>query len=457
MKETYYINNQQKETESWSENTFDLNAAKINLKVIGVGGAGNNAIQLMQSDQYKNVDFLVANTDAQALALNSCKKQIPLGKNSRGLGAGSDPEVGKKSAAESIRDIEECIKGADVIIIAAGFGGGTGTGATPIIAEAARNAGALTIAIITTPFSYEGKKRNRIAQEGIEALKSKVDSYIVISNDKLADKFSEVPVDDAFVYSNKYLKNIILTIHDILYRIGKINIDYADVRKILNDAGLTVVGLGKASGKERAIKAVDKAFQNNLYKYDINGAQRFLINIQYDKNATINEIRTAISRVNEILAKNTDVEDDIIIGQERIDSEEDIFKVSIIAGKVNENQIPNDLDLVQNLINENNIEKTVSSQIIETITNKIEVDTINSTIEKNNEENIKNTFDFEFEKSENYYPKKETNISSNNENPSNYNTQEINDMILINNDENEDDVNEKKSKSELDIDSWFRI
>ncbi|MEE3928055.1 cell division protein FtsZ [Mycoplasmopsis ciconiae] len=328
------------------------NSANINLKVIGVGGAGNNAIAMLESNKFQNVEFIVANTDAQALFTNKCKNQIALGKESRGLGAGSDPQIGAKRAQESLRDVEEKIKGADVVIIAAGFGGGTGTGASPIIAEAAKNAGALTIAIVTTPFLIEGKKRTKAALEGIERLKTKVDSYIVVSNEKLLDNYGDVPVEDTFLYSNLYLKNIIVAIHDVLYRVGKINIDYADVRKVLDNAGLTLVGLGKASGKDRAVKAVQKAFDNNLYSTEITGAERFLINIQYDKTATLNEVRMAINKVNEILNKDPDVEDEIIIGQETLDTEEDIFQVSIIAGKVIEKKAKKENPVIQELNNE---------------------------------------------------------------------------------------------------------
>lgn len=322
--------------------TVDQNSAKISLKVIGVGGAGNNAVQLMINNLAQNendinyVDFIVANTDAQALASNSCKNQIALGKETRGLGAGADPEIGEKRARESLRDIEAKLAGTDVVIIAAGFGGGTGTGAAPVIAEAARNSGALTIAIVTTPFLIEGKKRTRIALEGIEKLKTKVDSYIIVSNEKLLEYFGDVPVDDAFQYSNVNLKNIIFAIHDILYRVGRVNIDYADVRKVLDNCGLTLVGIGQASGKDRAVKAVTKAFENHLYSAEISGAEKFLINFQFDKSTSFREIQAAINKVSEILNKDTESEDEIIIGQETLDGVEDIFKVSVIAGNVYE-------------------------------------------------------------------------------------------------------------------------
>lgn len=354
------------------EQLINENTAKIKLKVIGIGGAGNNAVQMMELEKYPSVEFIVANTDAQALAKNKCPNKLALGKESRGLGAGSDPEVGQARAKESSRKIEEKLKDADVVIITAGLGGGTGTGAAPVVAEIARNNGALTIAIVTTPFSTEGRKRTRIAKEGIEKLKEKVDSYIVLSNERLLQQYGDVPIDDAYTKSNVYLKNIINTIHDILYRIGTINIDFADMRRILEKSGLTLIGLGQASGKNRATKAVEKAFQNNLYSTEICGAERFLINIQYDKSATLNEIKTAVDEVNKFLNTNSSIdEDDIIIGQERIEGETDLFKVSVIAGRVIErkdieaNKIAtnvieepknNEVDIINNLNSENEAE-----------------------------------------------------------------------------------------------------
>ncbi|WP_156954238.1 cell division protein FtsZ [Mycoplasma buteonis] len=321
--------------ESEQEAIFDKNTAKIVLKVIGVGGGGNNAIKMMLQDRFTNVEFIIANTDAQALATNDCSKKIPLGKEGRGLGAGSDPEVGARAARESADKIQEFLKGADVVVIAAGFGGGTGTGAAPIVAEIAKGNGALTIGIVTTPFTYEGTKRRKIAKQGIEELKKNVDSYIILSNDKLAKSFGDLPVEDTFKLSNISLKNIILSIHDILYRIGSINIDYADVRKILTNAGLTVVGIGQATGKDRAVKAVDKAFEQNLYENNIKTAKRILVNIQHDSKSTINEIQAAINRVHELLGENQDDDDyECIIGQEMVQTKDnsEIFKISIIAG-----------------------------------------------------------------------------------------------------------------------------
>ncbi|WP_025755495.1 cell division protein FtsZ [Mycoplasmopsis cricetuli] len=319
-----------------SEKLIDRNTAGIVLKVIGVGGAGNNAIQMMKKDHFKNVEFIVANTDAQALASNDCQNQIPLGRDNRGLGAGSDPEVGAKAARDSLGEIESKLKGADVVIIAAGFGGGTGTGAVPIIAESAKASGALTLAIVTTPFLFEGPKRRRHAKEGIAKLSKHVDSYIVLSNDKLAKNYGEIPIEDTFELSNISLKNIILAIHDILYRIGRINIDYADVRKILVDSGITMVGIASATGKDRAEKAVEKAFDQNLYETVITKASKMLINIQHDRKTSLNEINRAITRAHEIFKGSYDADDEdfeVISGYELVDTKDnsEFFKVSIIV------------------------------------------------------------------------------------------------------------------------------
>ncbi|ADE19719.1 cell division protein FtsZ [Mycoplasma crocodyli] len=315
----------------------EINAAQIVLKVVGVGGAGNNAIQFMNKDAYPNIDFIVANTDAQALANNNCQKKISLGsKENRGLGAGSVPEVGRKRAIESAREIEDHLKGADIVILTAGFGGGTGSGATPVIAQIAKNLGALTIAVVTTPSEYEGRKRNKVAIAELEALKSAVDSYIVVSNEKLEEIYGDFPIEDAYKVSNQNLKNIIIAIHDIIYRTGIINIDYADVRKILDNSGLTVVGLGSASGKDKAIRAVQKAFANNLYTYDVKGASRFLVNIQHDKKVTRKDISLAIKEVYKHLGVDEDDDNiEIISGHESLQEIEDIFKVSIVASGIN--------------------------------------------------------------------------------------------------------------------------
>lgn len=335
------MNYQNQNTSSISpEQTNHSDPSKVVLKVIGVGGAGNNAVQTMLSDRFTNVDFIVANTDAQALAGVNCEKKIKLGRDARGLGAGSDPKVGAIAARDVSQDILAELKGADIVIIAAGFGGGTGTGAAPVIAELAKSTGALTIGIITTPFSYEGSNRLKTAKLGLEELKNNVDAYMVLSNNKLFDLYGDLTVNDTWKIANISLKNIILALHDILYRCGDINIDFADTTKILKDAGLTVVGIGQATGKDRAIKAVDKAFEQHIYEHDIKTAKRVIINIQYDNKTTGREIHRAVNRIYEVLDQDpTDPDFECIVGQAAVETKDnaELFKVSIIAAAADEN------------------------------------------------------------------------------------------------------------------------
>ncbi|MFV8474485.1 cell division protein FtsZ [Mycoplasma sp. Z631] len=321
-------------------NEFNNNAASyktaISLKVIGVGGAGNNAVNMMYDENLPNVDFIVANTDLQSLEKSKCTHKVALGKENRGFGAGSDPKLGAKAVDESTAEVKEALKDADVVIITAGFGGGTGTGASPKIAQIAKESGALTIGLVTTPFVYEGKNRMLVAQNGIEQLKQAVDSYIVLSNEKLSDENPDVPFADSLKLSNITLKNIIMAIHDVLNRVGTINIDFADIKHTLKDSGLTIVGIGQAVGENRAEKAVKKAFETNLYEYDIKHASKLLINIQHDKLVTNKEIRNAVSSIHEILSGQDGFINDCKIGQEIVETEDNkqIFKVSIIASGV---------------------------------------------------------------------------------------------------------------------------
>ncbi|WLP85173.1 cell division protein FtsZ [Mycoplasma seminis] len=321
----------------------------ISLKVIGVGGAGNNAVNMMYDENLPNVDFIVANTDVQSLEKSKCTHTIALGKENRGFGAGSDPKLGSKAVDESTIEVKEALKDADVVIITAGFGGGTGTGASPKIAQIAKENGALTIGLVTTPFIYEGNKRMSVAQDGIKELKKYVDSYIVLSNEKLLDENPDVPFAESLKLSNITLKNIIFAIHDILNRVGTINIDFADIKHTLKDSGLTIVGIGQASGENRAEKAVKKAFESNLYEHDIKSASKLLINIQHDKMVTNKDIRKAVSAVHEILANEGGLIDDCKIGQEivELDNNAQFFKVSIIASGVDANTTPEIIETTQ--------------------------------------------------------------------------------------------------------------
>ncbi|SJZ64838.1 cell division protein FtsZ [Mycoplasmopsis verecunda] len=312
----------------------------ISLKVIGIGGAGNNAVNMMFDENLPNVDFIVANTDVQSLEKSKCTHKIALGKENRGFGAGSDPKLGAKAADESTSEIKEALKDSDVVILTAGFGGGTGTGATPKIAQLAKENGALTIGLVTTPFLYEGQNRMIVARNGIEELKRNVDAFIVLSNEKLSYENPDVPFAESLKLSNITLKNIIIAIHDILNRVGTINIDFADIKHTLKDSGLAIVGIGQASGENRAEKAVKKAFESNLYEHDIKSASKLLINIQHDKMVTNKDIKKAVSTVHEILSGSSEnLISDCKIGQEivELDNNTQFFKVSIIVSGVNAN------------------------------------------------------------------------------------------------------------------------
>ncbi|VEU59005.1 cell division protein FtsZ [Mycoplasmopsis gallinacea] len=329
------------------KNFNKVDANKLSLKVIGVGGGGNNAVGMTINENFPNVEFLVANTDFGALHKVNCNNKIHLGKDKRGLGAGSNPEVGRNAALESLEDITTKLDKADVIIIAASLGGGTGTGASPVIADAARKLGALTIAVVTTPFIYEGTRKMRVAKAGLNELKEKVDAYIVVSNEKLIEKFSSVPAEDLFKMANVSLKNIILAINDALYNTGTINIDFADVKRILSNGGLTAVGIGKGNGTDRAKKAVDKAFEQCLYENDITNANRVLINITHDSKTTQAEIRDAVNRVYEKFGTDPKAENnpfECIVGQQKVETQDktELFKVSIIATATSSENVAKD-------------------------------------------------------------------------------------------------------------------
>ncbi|QNM93714.1 cell division protein FtsZ [Mycoplasma sp. Pen4] len=352
------------------------NSTSINLKIIGVGGAGNNAVNMMYDEELLNVEFIVANTDVQALDKSVCINRLPLGKDNKGFGAGSNPEIGAQLANESTEDIKNSLNGADVVIITAGFGGGTGTGASPKIAQIAKESGALTIALVTTPFLYEGKKRTNVANTGIEELKKNVDSYIVLSNERLSEEHPDIPFAESLKLSNITLKNIIFAIHDILNRVGTINIDFADIKHTLTNAGLTIVGLGKATGENRATKAVKKAFEQNLYEHDIKSAKKLLINIQHDKSVTNKEIKSAIQAVHEYLAENgNEYIDDCKIGQEIMETENNaqFFQIAVIASGVSsEIQPENTIDNLESIAITNSQPETEPTIVQDEIISKLE-------------------------------------------------------------------------------------
>ncbi|MCX8117196.1 MAG: cell division protein FtsZ [Desulfobacterota bacterium] len=280
---------------------FDENqnmTAKV--KIIGVGGGGNNALNTMIASHLTGVEFIAANTDAQALAANLSPIKIQLGANlTKGLGAGANPEIGRKAALEDVDRIREILKGADMVFITAGLGGGTGTGGAPVIAEVAREVGALTVAIVTKPFHFEGKKRMKQAEEGLANLKMTADALITIPNQRLLSiSGKNMTLLEAFKKADEILYHAAKGISDIIVGHGIINLDFADVRSVMSETGLAMMGTGIASGENRALEAAQKAISSPLLEdISIEGARGLLINITGGENMTLSEINEATSLI----------------------------------------------------------------------------------------------------------------------------------------------------------------
>jgi cell division protein FtsZ len=274
------------------------NAAKI--KVIGVGGGGGNAVNMMIAYNLSGVDFIVANTDSQAMVASKAPIKIQLGADiTKGLGAGSDPEVGRRAAIESRDRLKDVLDGADMVFVTAGLGGGTGTGGAPIVAEIARDLGALTVAVVTKPFQFEGKKRWRQAEEGLAELKEVVDTLIVVPNQRLLSiSGRNMSLPDAFKKADDILYNGVKGISDLIMVPGLINLDFADVRKVMSEMGLALMGTGVASGDNRAIEAAQKAISSPLLEDNsIQGARGVLLNITGGPEMTLFEVNEASSLV----------------------------------------------------------------------------------------------------------------------------------------------------------------
>jgi len=282
------------------------------IKVVGVGGGGGNAISRMALDFFRGVEFWAVNTDEQDLTQNNVKRKLYIGKTiTRGLGAGMNPEVGRQAAEENRQEITDALKGADLVFIAAGFGGGTGTGAAPVVAEIAKHSGALTIAVVTKPFMFEGTQRSRIAEEGLMKLKDKVDALIVIPNDRIFSVIAkDTSVMKAFQAIDDVLRNALKGIVEILVTPGIINVDFADVRAVMADAGSAIVGIGIASGQERAMQAMTKALTSPLLEVSADGAQGVLLGISGGRDMRMNEINEAA----QLVSKTVDPDARIIFG-----------------------------------------------------------------------------------------------------------------------------------------------
>lgn len=312
--------------ETNNNNKYDV-VAKI--KVIGVGGGGNNTIESMINEGIQGVEFIVANTDEQALNSLASRTDVtimPLGNSAKGLGAGAKPEQGRKAALESEQAIKESLQGADMVIVAAGMGGGTGTGAAPVIAKIAKDMGALTVAVVTTPFTFEGKQRAVNAEEGLKNIRENVDSLIVVSNDKLLQQFGGISLKDSFLYADKVLKQSVRTITDLISVKALINRDFADVTTVMKDKGRALIGIGKASGEDRAIKAATHAISSPILEASIKGATHAIISIS-GGDITLDEANKAVTTITQ--AAGSDM--NIIFGVSINDDLGKDLQVSVIA------------------------------------------------------------------------------------------------------------------------------
>ena len=299
------------------------------IKVIGVGGAGNNAVDRMIRSGIKGVDFIVVNTDRQVLQASKAGTKIQLGeKITRGLGAGANPDIGAQSAEENKAEIAEILRGSDMVFVTAGMGGGTGTGAAPIVAQTAKEMGILTIGVVTKPFTFEGKKRLSQAERGIESLKGKVDALVVIPNDKLLQIIDrKTSIGEAFQKADEVLMQGVQGISDLITVTGTVNLDFADVKTIMLNTGMAHMGVGRASGENRAEDAAKEAIQSPLLETSIEGARGVIINITGGEELGLHEVNTAA----ELIQRSVDPEANIIFGTVTDPSMGDEVQITVIA------------------------------------------------------------------------------------------------------------------------------
>ncbi len=313
--------------DSVDENTMLDGTATI--KVIGVGGAGTNAVNRMVDSGIKGVEFIAVNTDRQALLLSKAASKIQIGeKITRGLGAGANPDIGAQAAEESKAEITEALRGADMVFVTAGMGGGTGTGAAPIVASCAKEMGILTIGVVTKPFTFEGKKRLTQADRGIESLKGKVDTLVVIPNDKLLQIIDrKTSIVEAFKMADDVLRQGVQGISDLIAIPGLVNLDFADVKTIMLNTGMAHMGIGRASGENRAEDAAKQAIQSPLLETSIEGARGVIINITGGSNLGLHEVNTAA----ELVQRSVDPEANIIFGAVIDESLDEDIVITVIA------------------------------------------------------------------------------------------------------------------------------
>ncbi len=310
----------------WTE---DLTENKAKIKVVGVGGGGNNAVDRMINDGLQGADFLIVNTDAQVLRLGTAENKLLIGqKLTRGLGAGGNPEIGAQAAEESEEEIKDALSGADMVFVTAGMGGGTGTGAAPVIAKAAKSMGALTVGVVTKPFTFEGRKRKEHAELGIKFLKNYVDSLVVVPNDRLL-QVSETNTSmlDAFKMADDVLKNGVEGISSLISEDGLINLDFADVKTVMTDKGIAHMGIGRASGEGRVEQAIKMAVDSPLLETSIKGAKAVLLNIMGGYDLGMLEV----SGASDAIAREVAEDAFIIFGTSVREDLHDEIRVTVIA------------------------------------------------------------------------------------------------------------------------------
>ncbi|WP_047981348.1 cell division protein FtsZ [Ornithinibacillus contaminans] len=316
---------------------FDTSIDQLaTIKVIGVGGGGNNAVNRMIDHGVEGVEFIAVNTDAQALNLSKAETKLQIGgKLTRGLGAGANPEVGKKAAEESREQLEEVLQGADMIFVTAGMGGGTGTGAAPVIAQISKDLGALTVGVVTRPFSFEGRRRSNQALSGIESFKSNVDTLIVIPNDRLLEIVDKnTPMLEAFREADNVLRQGVQGISDLIAKPGLINVDFADVKTIMFNKGSALMGIGVATGENRATEAAKKAISSPLLETSVDGAHGILMNITGGTNLSLYEVQEAA----DLVTNAADEEVNVIFGSVINEDLKDEIIVTVIATGFNESK-----------------------------------------------------------------------------------------------------------------------
>ncbi|BAC13429.1 cell division protein FtsZ [Oceanobacillus iheyensis] len=343
---------------------FDTNMEELaTIKVIGVGGGGNNAVNRMIEHGVEGVEFIAVNTDAQALNLSKAESKIQIGgKLTRGLGAGANPEVGKKAAEESKEQLEEVLKGADMVFVTAGMGGGTGTGAAPVIAQVAKDIGALTVGVVTRPFSFEGRRRSTQAVSGIDTLKGAVDTLIVIPNDRLLEIVDKnTPMLEAFREADNVLRQGVQGISDLIAKPGLINVDFADVKTIMFDKGSALMGIGIATGETRATEAAKKAISSPLLETSIDGAHGILMNITGGTNLSLYEVQEAA----DLVTSAADQEVNVIFGSVINENLNDEIVVTVIATGFDENAKKVDTRQKQQRTNIGQSQQTASKDLNE--------------------------------------------------------------------------------------------